>query len=394
MSLAGRQFKPTTVIAVLMICAFSIGTTEYVVTGVLTHIASDLGVTIASAGLVVSMYALGVAVFGPLMTTLSVKLPRKPMLLLFMLLFIISNIISATAPSFTVLLVSRVASAFMHGPFFALAFVMASDLVEPRKRVQAIAAVNGGLTIAIMIGVPFGAYLGSLIEWRLVFWLIAVLGVIGLIGLLIFAPNTKPAETPRIKQELSVFKHKQVLLTIAIIIFGYSGVFTAYTFIEPLLRSVTGFGGVGIMISLFFFGLGSVIGNFSTPRLAAGNVTKTLIYVFATLTAILLLFPLATPYAITAVFIIGLFGAGAFGTTPLLQSKIVMAAKEGPTIAAAASVSAFNLANAGGAYIGGLVLDANLGYTWLSVIGAGISIIGILLSAISYREEKKHPEVA
>ncbi|SDC17111.1 Predicted arabinose efflux permease, MFS family [Terribacillus halophilus] len=394
MSLASRQFKPSTVIAVLMICAFSIGTTEYVVTGVLTHIAQDLGVTIAAAGLVVSMYALGVAVFGPLMTTFSVKLPRKPMLLLFMLIFIISNIISATAPNFTVLLVSRVTSAFIHGPFFALAFVMASELVEPRKRVQAIAAVNGGLTIAIMIGVPFGAYLGSLIEWRLVFWLIAFLGVIGMIGLLICAPNTKPAETPLIKQELSVFKHKQVLLTIAIIIFGYSGVFTAYTYIEPLLRSITGFGGIGIMISLFFFGMGSVIGNFSTPKLAGGNVTKTLIYVFAILTVILLLFPLATPYAITAVLVIGLFGAGAFGTTPLLQSKIVMAAKEGPTIAAAASVSAFNLANASGAYIGGIVLDANLGYTWLSVIGAGISIIGILLSAVSYREEKKAAEVA
>ena len=370
MSLASRQFKPATVIAVLMICAFSIGTTEYVVTGVLTHIAQDLGVTIAAAGLVVSMYALGVAVFGPLMTTLSVKLPRKPMLLLFMLVFIISNIISATAPNFAVLLVSRVTSAFIHGPFFALAFVMASELVEPRKRVQAIAAVNGGLTIAIMIGVPFGAYLGSLIEWRLVFWLIAFLGVIGMIGLLICAPNTKPEQTPRIKQELSVFKHKQVLLTIAIIIFGYSGVFTAYTYIEPLLRSITGFGGLGIMISLFFFGMGSVIGNFSTPKLAGGNVTRTLIYVFAVLTVILLLFPLATPYAITAVLVIGLFGAGAFGTTPLLQSKIVMAAKEGPTIAAAASVSAFNLANASGAYIGGIVLDANLGYTWLSIIGA------------------------
>ncbi|MFP7492242.1 MFS transporter [Terribacillus saccharophilus] len=394
MSITSRQFEPKTVIAVLMICAFSIGTTEYVVTGVLSHIAKDLGVTIASAGLVVSMYALGVAVFGPLMTTLSVKLPRKPMLLLFMLIFIISNIISATAPNFGVLLVSRVTSAFIHGPFFALSFVMASELVEPRKRVQAIAAVNGGLTIAIMIGVPFGAYLGSLIEWRLVFWLIALLGVIGLIGLLICAPNTKPAEAPRIKQELSVFRHKQVLLTIAIIIFGYSGVFTAYTFIEPLLRSVTGFGGIGIMISLFFFGMGSVIGNFSTPKLAGSNVTRTLIYVFAILTAILLLFPLATPYSITAVLIIGLFGAGAFGTTPLLQSKIVMAAVEGPTIAAAASVSAFNLANAAGAYIGGLVLDANLGYTWLSLIGAGISIIGILISAISYREEKKEPERA
>ncbi|PAD38690.1 MFS transporter [Terribacillus sp. 7520-G] len=394
MSLASRQFKPATVIAVLMICAFAIGTTEYVVTGVLTHIAQDLGVTIAAAGLVVSMYALGVAVFGPLMTTLSVKLPRKPMLLLFMLIFIISNIISATAPNFTVLLISRVTSAFIHGPFFALAFVMASELVEPRKRVQAIAAVNGGLTIAIMIGVPFGAYLGSLIEWRLVFWLIALLGIIGFIGLLICAPNTKPEETPRIKQELSVFKHKQVLLTIAIIIFGYSGVFTAYTYIEPLLRSVTGFGGIGIMISLFFFGMGSVIGNFSTPKLAGGNVTRTLIYVFAILTVILLLFPLATPHAVAAVLVIGLFGAGAFGTTPLLQSKIVMAAAEGPTIAAATSVSAFNLANAGGAYIGGLVLDAGLGFTWLTVIGAGISIIGILLSAISFREGKKETEAA
>ncbi len=394
MSLTSRQFSSRTVIAVLMICAFSIGTTEYVVTGVLTHIANDLNVTIASAGLVVSMYALGVAVFGPLMTTLSVKLPRKPMLLVFMVLFIVSNIISATAPNFSVLLVSRVASAFMHGPFFALAFVMASELVEPRKRVQAIAAVNGGLTIAIMIGVPFGAYLGSLIEWRLVFWLIALLGLLGLIGLLICAPNTKPAETPRIKQELSVFKHKQVLLTIAIIIFGYSGVFTAYTFIEPLLRSVTGFGGVGIMISLFFFGMGSVIGNFSTPRLAGGNVTRTLIYVFSILTVILLLFPLATPYAVTAVFIIGLFGAGAFGTTPLLQSKIVMAAKEGPTIAAAASVSAFNLANAAGAYLGGIILDANLGYSWLAICGAAISVIGILLSALSYREEKKEQKLA
>lgn len=222
------------IIAIFMICTFSIGFTEYVVMGILTSISKDLSVPISSTGLLVTAYAGSVCLTGPIVTIFSVKMPRKPVLIGLMSVFVLSNALSFLAPNFTVLLVSRILSASIHGAFFATTMVFVSEMAPPEKRAASAASMNGGLTIALMLGVPFGSYLGDLFNWRIVFLMIACLGLIGLAGIWLTVPHRKPKVVPKLIHEWDVFKNKQVLFSFAITIFGYSGVFIAYTFIEPM----------------------------------------------------------------------------------------------------------------------------------------------------------------
>ncbi|GAA0599272.1 hypothetical protein GCM10009001_14450 [Virgibacillus siamensis] len=239
------------ILIVFMLGTFAIGMAEYVVTSLLTQFAADLNVAVSTTGLLLSVYAISVAVFGPLLRIITIKFSPKPLLLALMGIFIVSNVIAATAPNFEVLLLSRLLSAAMHAPFFGLCMSIAVQISTPEKRTRAIAAVQGGLTIAVMIGVPFGSFLGGAFDWRLVFSFIAILGIISFAGLSIVTPNVKPAEAPQLKKELGIFKNKNVLMVIAIIVFGFSGVFTAYTFIEPMLREFAGFGITGVTAGFF-----------------------------------------------------------------------------------------------------------------------------------------------
>ncbi len=228
------KYSRQTILTFFMLSTFAIGMTEYVVTGLLTQFASDFQVPVSTTGLLLSAYAIGVAIFGPLLRVVTIKLPPKPLLIAMMILFIFSNIVAATAPTFNIMILSRLSSAVMHAPFFGLCMSMAMNISPYDKRPAAIAAVDGGLTIAVMLGVPFGSFIGGIFDWRYVFWFIVGIGVISLIGLIIVTPNIKPAQAPKLREELSIFKNKSVMLIIAIIVFGFSGVFTAYTFLEPI----------------------------------------------------------------------------------------------------------------------------------------------------------------
>ncbi|MEC1753205.1 MFS transporter [Bacillus mojavensis] len=377
------------IIFVLMICTFSIGYTEYAVMGILTSIANDFHIHVSSAGLLVTAYAASVCVTGPLVTIVSVKLPRKPVLLGLMGIFILSNLLSALAPNFAVLAVSRILSASIHGAFFAIAMVFASEMVPPEKRAAAAASMNGGLTVALMLGVPFGSYLGDVLNWRVVFSIITVLGVIGFLGLMATVPNRKPKVIPMLMNEWGVFKHKQVLYSFGITILGYSGVFIAYTFIEPILRNSAGFSTVGITGALFAYGLGGVAGNFFAGKVPLPLLTRTMIGVMIGLIGVLAVFPYIAVYPAAAIFGTFLFGACAFGTPPLLQTKVLSSSENGTTIAAAVSVSAFNLANALGAWIGGIILSGTGSYSWLFAGGALMTACGLVLSTFAYLSEKK-----
>ncbi|MEC1777489.1 MFS transporter [Bacillus mojavensis] len=377
------------IIFVLMICTFSIGYTEYAVMGILTSIANDFHIHVSSAGLLVTAYAASVCVTGPLVTIVSVKLPRKPVLLGLMGIFILSNLLSALAPNFAVLAVSRILSASIHGAFFAIAMVFASEMVPPEKRAAAAASMNGGLTVALMLGVPFGSYLGDVLNWRVVFSIITVLGVIGFLGLMATVPNRKPKVIPMLMNEWGVFKHKQVLYSFAITILGYSGVFIAYTFIEPILRNSAGFSTVGITGALFAYGLGGVAGNFFAGKVPLPLLTRTMIGVMIGLIGVLAVFPYIAVYPAAAIFGTFLFGACAFGTPPLLQTKVLSSSENGTTIAAAVSVSAFNLANALGAWIGGIILSGTGSYSWLFAGGALMTACGLVLSTFAHLSEKK-----
>lgn len=322
------QASRRTVLIIFMLSTFAIGMTEYVVTGLLTQFSNDLDVPISTTGLLLSVYALGVAVFGPILRMITIKFSTKRLLIVFMGIFVVSNIIAATAPNFEMLLVSRLLSATMHAPFFGLSMAVAVNISTLRNAQQRIAAVQGGLTIAIMLGVPFGSYLGGIFDWRYVFWFIAILGAIAFIGIILTTPNHKPIDTPNLKKELGMFKNKSVLLVIAIIVFGFSGVFTAYTFKEPMLREFAGFEVTAITAPLFCFGLGAVIGNFASGRVLPRLLTERLMGALIMLAVVLVSFTYLLQFSITAFVICFLFGVGTFGTTPLLNSKIIIAAKK------------------------------------------------------------------
>ncbi|MBD1382233.1 MFS transporter [Bacillus sp. IB182487] len=377
------------VLFIFMICTFAIGMTEYVVTGLLTQLSNDLNVPISTTGLLLSVYAISVAVFGPILRIFTLKLPTKPLLVAFMFIFVLSNVIAAVAPNFTVLLISRLCSAAMHAPFFGLSMALAYKMAEPAKKQRALAAVNSGLTIAIMVGVPFGSYLGGMLDWRSVFWLVAILGTISLIGLMLTIPNDKPLEVPVIKKELRVLKNKNLLLVMAIVIFGYSGVFTTYTFKEPILREIAGFSVISVTGALFCFGTGAVIGNFVSGRVRPEILTKRLLMVMAGLTLVILSFTFLAQFAPTAFLASFLLGLFAFGTVPLLNAKMIIAGQEAPSLAGTFAASAFNLANALGALIGTFILDQGASFLTLTSVGAGMTILGLAITVITIRVEEK-----
>lgn len=377
------------ILTVFMLGTFAVGMTEYVVTGLLTQFAEDLHVDISTTGLLLSVYAISVAIFGPLLRMITIKFSPKPLLLGLMAVFIASNIIAATAPNFEVLLLSRLSSAAMHAPFFGLCMAMAVQMSAPNKRTGAIAAVQGGLTFAVMLGVPFGSFLGGALDWRLVFWFIAILGVLTFVGLLAVTPNRKPTEAPQLKKELGILKNKNVLMVIAVIVFGYSGVFTAYTFKEPMLRAFADFGVTGVTAGLFFFGLGAVVGNFVSGKIHPSHLTERLIVALGMLAVVLVLFTFLLQFSALALVMCFLFGAGTFGTTPILNSKIIIAATEAPSLSGTIAASVFNLANAIGATLGALLLNAGLTYTMITLVASGMIMIGMILTVVTHRIEDK-----
>ncbi|KYG31507.1 MFS transporter [Priestia endophytica] len=377
------------ILTVFMISTFAIGMTEYVVTGLLTQFAEDLHVNVSTTGLLLSVYAISVAIFGPLLRIATIRLPSKPLLLGLMGLFIISNIIAATAPNFQVLVLSRLLSAVMHAPFFGLCMSIAFTLSTPEKGTRAIAAVQGGLTIAIMLGVPFGSYLGGIFDWRYVFWFVALLGFVSLIGLILVVPNQKVGVTPNLRSELKIFKNRNVLLVLAIIVFGFSGVFTAYTFTEPMLTQIAGFNVTNITIGLFVFGVGAVIGTFASGKIPPHLLTERLMVVLIGLAAVLALFTFLIPFKFIAFIMCFLFGAGTFGTTPILNAKIILAGKEAPSLSGTIAASIFNLANSIGATLSTVFLNVGASFTLITLIASGMILFGLILTFVTHKVEDK-----
>ncbi|RAS74146.1 MFS transporter [Priestia endophytica] len=377
------------ILTVFMISTFAIGMTEYVVTGLLTQFAEDLHVNVSTTGLLLSVYAISVAIFGPLLRIATIRLPSKPLLLGLMGLFIISNIIAATAPNFQVLVLSRLLSAVMHAPFFGLCMSIAFTLSTPEKGTRAIAAVQGGLTIAIMLGVPFGSYLGGIFDWRYVFWFVALLGFISLIGLILVVPNQKVGVAPNLRSELKIFKNRNVLLVLAIIVFGFSGVFTAYTFTEPMLTQIAGFNVTNITIGLFVFGVGAVIGTFASGKIPPHLLTERLMMVLIGLAAVLALFTFLIPFKFVAFIMCFLFGAGTFGTTPILNAKIILAGKEAPSLSGTIAASIFNLANSIGATLSTVFLNVGASFTLITLVASGMILFGLILTFVTHKVEDK-----
>ncbi|GHH12464.1 MFS transporter [Streptomyces rubradiris] len=369
----------------LALSAFGIGTTEFVIMGLLPDVADDLDVGITSAGLLVTGYALGVVVGAPVLTAALGRLPRKKTILILSGVFLAGNLLCAVAPSYGVLMAARFITACAHGAFFGIASVVATGLVTKDKQASAIAMVFTGSTVANVLGVPLGTFLGQHLGWRSTFWAVTAIALVATLGIAALVPDIRQDAPPSFRAEMRVLKRRQVLLALLVTVFGYGGVFTLFTYITPLLTDVTGFAESTVSWLLVLFGTGLFIGNLVAGKAADRRLMPTVYVVLLALSAVLFAFGTASHDKTAAAVCVLLLGATAFGTVPPLQMRILAKAGDAPAVASAFNISAFNVANAGGSFIGGRVIDAGHSLSTLGPVAAVISLTGLAIAAYSGR---------
>jgi DHA1 family inner membrane transport protein len=364
----------------LAIGGFGIGLTEFVIAGLLPEVATDFHVNEAAAGWLISGYALAVVVGALGLTAAVTRLPRKPVLLGLMVLFIAGNALSALASSYEVMLSGRILAALCHGAFFGIGSVVAAGMVAPEKQARAIAIMFTGLTAANVLGVPFGTLLGQALGWRSTFWAITVIGVIALIGVAVLVPrSTDGAPGNGLLHELTAFRSGQVWLSIAVTVLGFGGMFGAFTYIAYTLTEVSGFASAAVPWLLIVFGVGMFVGNALGGRFADRALDKSLLIILAGLAVVLAAFAFVAWSQIATIAALLLMGFFGFAAVAGLQMRVMTYADHAPTLASSANIAAFNLGNALGAWIGGLTITAGLGYTsplWAgSLITAGAVVV-------------------
>ncbi|MER6989115.1 MFS transporter [Saccharopolyspora hirsuta] len=367
----------------LAIGAFGIGTTEFVIMGVLPQVAGEFGVSIPAAGWLVSGYALGVLIGAPILTVLGTKVSRKKMLLFLMGVFIVGNALSAAAPAFGVMLIGRIVASFAHGAFFGIGSVVAASLVAPAKKASAISLMFMGLTVANIVGVPGGTYVGQVFGWRVTFGIVALLGVVGLLGVAALVPEQGEPEAANIRTEFAAFRNVQVWLAMAMTVLGYGGVFAAITYIAPMMTDVAGYSAGGVTWLLVLFGIGMFLGNLLGGKFADKALMPMLFVTLAALSGTLLLFTATAHSQVLAAITLPVIGALGFATVPPLQKWILDQASAAPTLASAANIGAFNLGNALAAWLGGVVIAAGFGYTSPNWVGALLAATALLLSFLA-----------
>jgi len=367
----------------LAIGAFGIGTTEFVIMGVLPEVAGDFGVSVPTAGRLVSGYALGVVVGAPLLTVLGTRVSRKKMLMSLMGLFVVGNALSAGAPSFGVMLLGRVVASLAHGAFFGIGSVVAAGLVAPERKASAISLMFTGLTVANVVGVPLGTYVGQAAGWRVTFAGVAALGLVGLLGVARLVPETGRPEPGGVRSEFAAFRKVQVWLALGMTVLGYGGVFAAITYITPMMTEVAGYSAGAVTWLLVLFGIGMLLGNLVGGRFADRALMPMLFTALGALSVTLLVFTATAHDKVLAAITLTLVGALGFATVPPLQKWVLDQASAAPTLASAANIGAFNLGNALAAWLGGVVISAGLGYTAPNWIGALLSGTALLLSVLA-----------
>lgn len=354
----------------LMVASFGIGTTEFVIMGLLPEVADDMSVSLTRAGLLISGYALGVVFGGPLFTAAATRMPRKRMLLILMVLFIVGNALSALAPAYWILMVGRILAAICHGAFLGIGSVVAADMVAQDKRSRAISLVFTGLTVANVFGAPMGTWIGQAFDWRATFWAIAAIGVISLVGLIALIPVQPNDGSVRLRDELAVFSRGQLWMALAIAGLSIGSLFAAFSYVAPLMTEVAGFSSGMLTPLLMLFGVGLVIGNLLGGRYADRAQVATLLTAQALLFAVLVLFTFTAQFAVAAVVLLMLLGGAGFATVPGFMTRVIDKAKGATTLAAAVASSAANAGIAVGSYLAGTTIDAGYGYTAPLAVGA------------------------
>lgn len=372
----------TLALIALAISAFGIGTTEFVPVGLLSSLAGDFNVSITLAGLLISGYAMGVAIGAPILTALTNKMNRKTLLMLLMIVFIVGNSVAALSTGFELLLVARFITAFSHGVFFSIGATIAADLVPEHKRASAIAFMFTGLTVATVTGVPLGTLIGQAFGWRSTFWAVAILGVIAIIASAVLLPKNLKQGPPAIfSDNFKILTNGPLLLAFTITALGYGGTFVAFTYLAPILEDITHFAPSSIGIILLIYGVAVAIGNIIGGKAANKNPLKALFWMFIIQAIILVILTFTAPFKVTAIVTLFFLGLFAFMNVPGLQVYVVQLAEKyvpsAVNVASALNIAAFNVGIAIGATVGGLIVNS-IGLIHAPWIG-GIMVLGAAL---------------
>ena len=370
----------------LAVGAFAIGTTEFSPMGLLPVIAQGVDVSIPTAGLLISAYAIGVMVGAPIMTLAFSRFGKRMALILLMVIFTVGNLMSAMAPGYFTLLLARLVTSLNHGAFFGLGAVVAASVVPKEKQASAVAAMFMGLTIANIGGVPAATWVGQQVGWRMAFAGTALIGIVAITALWMALPKGERGMMPDVKRELRVLARPAVLLAMATTVMGAGAMFTLYTYVAPILETLTGASDSFVTLGLALFGIGFTIGNWLGGRLADWSLDGATKIFLGALVAIMMVLPLAFGSHAGAAIGLLVWGAAAFAIVPPVQMRVMQAASEAPGLASSINVGAFNLGNALGAAIGAGVISLGLGYTAVVVAGGALAAVGLALVWLGSRK--------
>ncbi|MEQ7920826.1 MFS transporter [Xanthomonas sp. WHRI 1810A] len=371
---------------ILALSAFAIGTTEFVIMGLLPEVATDLGVSIPGAGWLVTGYALGVAIGAPFMAMATSRLARKTALITLMAIFIIGNLLCAVAADYNILMFARIVTALCHGAFFGIGSVVAAGLVPANRRASAVALMFTGLTLANVLGVPLGTALGQFAGWRSTFFAVTVIGVLALIGLIRYLPTRRDEEKIDMRAELGALKGAGIWLSLSMTALFSASMFALFTYVAPLLGDVTGVSPKGITWTLLLIGLGLTVGNIIGGKLADRRLAATLIGVFIAMAVISTALSWTSVALIPTEITLFLWATATFAAVPALQINVVTFGKDAPNLVSTLNISAFNIGNALGAWIGGTVIEQGFGLTRVPLAAAALAVVALLVTLINFRQ--------
>ena len=374
---------------VLALSAFAIGTTEFVIMGLLPNVAADLGVSIPSAGWLVTGYALGVAVGAPFMALATAHWPRKRALLALMGIFIVGNLLCAVASGYNMLMLARVVTALCHGAFFGIGAVVAASLVPENRRASAVALMFTGLTLANVLGVPLGTALGQAAGWRSTFWAVVAIGVVALIGLWRVLPADRNQPRADLRRELLALRGLGFWLALSMTVFFAASMFALFTYVAPLLQEVTGDSPRRVTGTLLLIGLGLTLGNFIGGRLADWRLATSLVGIFVALALTSAALRWTGQAFLPAEITLFLWAAAAFAAVPALQINVVTFGKDAPNLVSTLNIGAFNVGNALGAWVGGLVIDHGLGLTAVPLAASGLALLALIATLLTASQARK-----
>ncbi|MFF0735072.1 MFS transporter [Streptomyces chartreusis] len=371
--------------------AFGIGTTEFVMMGLLPEVAGDLDISIPTAGHLVSAYALGVVIGAPLLAAVTARMPRRTVLIGLMALFVAGNALSAFAPDYDWLVAARFLSGLPHGAFFGVGAVVATSMVAPERKARSVSLMFLGLTVANIAGVPAGTLMGQHLGWRATFLGVSAIGLAAMASLALLIPRAQKSAAPAagLRGELAALRSVPVWLALGTTVAGFGALFAAYSYVTPMLTDAAGYADSSVTLLLALFGVGATAGNLLGGRLADHAMRRTLFGGLISLAVVLALFPLLMSTAWSAALAVALLGMAAFVTGSPLNLMVMEKAASAPSLASSANQAAFNLANAGGAWIGGLALAAGFGVTSPALAGAVLAVLGLGVAGAAYAVDRR-----